>query len=868
MEDNTSDLTNREKKLEAGLKKLKKFQQKNNKKGVKKKCEKSTNSLKVPVNVDQQDIVLDSKDFTAATVISENQSKVLDRTSTEDISDKLEVQEKISIPNISKDPETQQKISDTDVPGPLNTDLSSTESLRQITQQLNGLMSQTHAFINGEIEPGMPVGSDSVELERRNQELANLLESHRQANEQLQYQLQELKAKINRTQREFERERQDLQEKAHRDQASLKDQLQVHIQTIGILVAEKTELQSSLSQSQQTAKQKAVEIEELQGRLRASRQRVSDLEKEISNVSSSSQQLEKSSKESSKEVDRLKLELYKLSKSNEELKQQNSELAEKLNKKLVECQDREKELADVSSKLAMAELHVQQISSSDCSENTQQLEELHHIKLNLEKKVAEYKESFERLTKDKDQMSQHYQDYTQKLSQELTSVRDELKQAMTERDGLAKEKSSLSERLEILEEAQKVFQSKNQKFEELSQRMESLCEENEKLKKEIDSQASDNTRISQLLVERETHLEELQAALARQEETYVDKFQLLEKMQSEKVAASRAMVQNKQLKQQLEELQDGLVKVNNDKLELTEQLHHEQHISKELGQRLTDQEEELSELRNQVTNKSLAERIDTLLTQNSELRMALARQAEDLVNSTNNETSVDKETDRKNDLVTSLSASVKQLEMERDYLLHEMKDQQTQRDDLKSQLTNLNSITSTSGDIVLKEDHESLKNSMKQLEEKFKKTMDQIAELSDQKQQLEHLVTQLQGETDTIEEMKTRLSELQNLVMRLLEERRHLHGNPLELCNHSGQAAVEVNGNGTEDETEPSENIKNVPVDDGTVIVDDHVQKSDDQTAKKIMDLFTEIESSNLIEKPVPDTFHPCPVCSGRLLTV
>ncbi|XP_076352140.1 golgin subfamily A member 2-like isoform X3 [Tachypleus tridentatus] len=795
-------------------------------------------------------------------------------------------------------------------------------------------MSQTHAFINGEVEPGIPVGSNSVELERRNQELASLLENHRQANEQLQYQLQELKAKINRTQREFERERQDLHEKSHRDQASLKDQLQVHIQTIGILVAEKTELQSSLSQSQQTAKQKAVEIEELQGRLRASRQRVSDLEKEISTLSSSSQQLEKSSKESSKEVDRLKLDLYKLSKSNEELKHQNSELAEKLNKKLVECQDLEKELSDVSSKLAMTELHVQQISSSDCLENSQQIEELHHIKINLEKKVAEYKESFEKLTKEKDQMSQHYQDYTQKLSQELTSVRDELKQAMTERDGLAKEKSLLSERLELLEEGQKVFQLQNDKTEELSQRIERLCEENDKLKKDIDSQVRDNTHISQLLEEREAKLEELEVAIARREETHVDNVQLLEKIQSEKVAASRAMVQNKQLKQQLEELQNGLVKVNNDKLELTEQLHHEQHISRELGQRLAEQEEEVSELRNQLKNMGHSssaepsehqhdkvrcyeveghltgsrqeeltkaqETVDTLLAQNSELRMALARQAEYLFNSTNNEISVDKETDRKNDLVATLSASVKQLEMERDYLLHQMKNQQTQRDDLKSQLTNLNSISSTNeGDIILKEDHESLKNSMKQLEGKFKKTMDQIAELSDQKQQLEHLVTQLQGETDTIadyitlyqvqrgimrkraaekdeyiaqlardrEEMKARLSELQNLVMRLLEEKTHLYGIHPEPCNHPGPAVV--NGNSTEvDETEPAENIEEVPVSDRTVIVDDHSQKTDNQTAQKIMDLFTEIESSNLIEKPVPDTFHPCPVCSGRLLTV
>jgi CII-binding regulator of phage lambda lysogenization HflD len=36
------------------------------------------------------------------------------------------------------------------------------------------------------------------------------------------------------------------------------------------------------------------------------------------------------------------------------------------------------------------------------------------------------------------------------------------------------------------------------------------------------------------------------------------------------------------------------------------------------------------------------------------------------------------------------------------------------------------------------------------LEEKFRKTMDNLAELSEEKQKLEHLVMQLQGETETI----------------------------------------------------------------------------------------------------------------------
>ena len=39
---------------------------------------------------------------------------------------------------------------------------------------------------------------------------------------------------------------------------------------------------------------------------------------------------------------------------------------------------------------------------------------------------------------------------------------------------------------------------------------------------------------------------------------------------------------------------------------------------------------------------------------------------------------------------------------------------------------------------------------LKKLESRFKETMEKVAELTDEKQRLEHLVLQLQGETETI----------------------------------------------------------------------------------------------------------------------
>ncbi|XP_076321643.1 golgin subfamily A member 2-like isoform X2 [Tachypleus tridentatus] len=104
--------------------------------------------------------------------------------------------------------------------------------------------------------------------------------------------------------------------------------------------------------------------------------------------------------------------------------------------------------------------------------------------------------------------------------------------------------------------------------------------------------------------------------------------------------------------------------------------------------------------------------------------------------------------DKLKDWMVSLSTSVKRLEAEEDYILHQLKNQKSCREM-----------------DVPERDHRSIKHFHKQLEKKFNKTVDQIAELSDKKQQLEHLVTQLQGETDTIADYVA-LYEVQQGIMK------------------------------------------------------------------------------------------------------
>lgn len=54
------------------------------------------------------------------------------------------------------------------------------------------------------------------------------------------------------------------------------------------------------------------------------------------------------------------------------------------------------------------------------------------------------------------------------------------------------------------------------------------------------------------------------------------------------------------------------------------------------------------------------------------------------------------------------------------------------------------------GDVITKTQFEALQHAMKLLENKYTTAMRDKADLSDKTEQLEHMIMQLQGETDTI----------------------------------------------------------------------------------------------------------------------
>ncbi|ERE71235.1 golgin subfamily A member 2 [Cricetulus griseus] len=484
---------------------------------------------------------------------------------------------------------------------------SSTESLRQLSQQLNGLVSESTSYINGE---GL-TSSNMKELESRYQELAVALDSSYVTNKQLSSTIEELKQQNQDTLDQLEKEKRDYQQKLAKEQGALREQLQVHIQTIGILVSEKAELQTALAHTQQAARQKAGESEDLASRLQSSRQRVGELERTLSTVSTQQKQADKYNKDLTKERDALKLELYKNNKNNEDLKQQNSELEEKLRVLVAEKAAAQSGVEDLQKKLEMSELLLQQFSSqSEASDSKQQLQHAMEERAQLETHVGQLMESLKQLQMERDQYAENlkgesamWQQRVQQMAEQVHTLKEEKEHRESQVQEL---ETSLAELRSQMEEPppppppagpSEVEQRLQGEVEQLQKELENLTEQ-------LRAQVQDNESLSHLNREQEERLLELERAAERWSEQTEERKQILESMQSDRTTISRALSQNRELKEQLAELQNGFVRLTNENMEITSALQSEQHVKKELAKKLGELQERLGELKETVELKS------------------------------------------------------------------------------------------------------------------------------------------------------------------------------------------------------------------------------------------------------------------------
>uniref|UniRef100_A0A673TSG5 Golgin subfamily A conserved domain-containing protein n=1 Tax=Suricata suricatta TaxID=37032 RepID=A0A673TSG5_SURSU len=486
--------------------------------------------------------------------------------------------------------------------------LSSTESLRQLSQQLNGLVSESSSYINGE---GLASSASIKDLESRYQELSLALDSSNLTNKQLSSKIEELKQQHQEALDQLEKEKKEFEQKLLKEQGSLREQLQVHIQTIGILVSEKTDLHTALVHTQQAVRQKAGESEDLASRLQSSRQRIGELERTLSAVSTQQKQVDKNNKDLTKERDALKLELYQNNKDNEDLKEQNSELQERLRVCMEEKAALQLGVGDLEKKLEMSELLLQQFSSgSQPADSNQQLQQALEEQARLEARMEQLKDTLKHMQLERDKYAENlkednafWQERMKQMSEKMNQLKEEKEQSVSQVQELEASVAELKKQL-ATPPAQEPPAGPSEVEERLQAEADRLQKELESLAGQLRAQVQDNEGLSRLNWEQEQRLLELERAAECWGEQAEERKQILETMQNDRTTISRALSQNRELKEQLAELQNGFVRMSNENMEITSALQSEQHVKKELAKKVGQLQEKLAELKETVELKS------------------------------------------------------------------------------------------------------------------------------------------------------------------------------------------------------------------------------------------------------------------------
>uniref|UniRef100_A0A2K6F121 Golgin subfamily A conserved domain-containing protein n=1 Tax=Propithecus coquereli TaxID=379532 RepID=A0A2K6F121_PROCO len=716
---------------------------------------------------------------------------------------------------------------------------SSTESLRQLSQHINNLVSEVPQKLGP--RRGLAVALDSSYL--TNKQLSSKVEELQQQNQELMDQL--------------EKEKKEYQQKSMKEQGALREQLQVHIQTIGILVSEKSDLHSALFHTQRAIRQKEGESEDLASRLRSSWQRIGDLERTLSAVSTKQKQVDKDNKELTKERDALKMELYKNNKNNEDLKQTNSELEERLRLLVSEKAALKHQFDEMQKKLDFSELLLLQFTTPTEAHNSSlQLQQILEDREKLEKRVAEMK----RLQMDRDHYLEilkgdtaMWQEKMHEMSEKMRILKEEKEHSVTQvrelEASLAELKSQIAEPRPPEPPA-----GPSETEQQLQAEAEQLQKQLESLEGQLHAQLQENESLSQQNLEQWQRLRVLEQQAELWGNQTEERKKILETIENDRATISRAVSQNLELKKQLAELQDGFIKMSNDKMEIASALHSEQHVKMELAKKLGQLQEKLGELKETVELKNdeakslqqerdqyllyvqqliseretlhrellqqtqamdqlqqekaqgamVAERAHQELQETQELLEAASQQNQQLqaqlslMDTPGKEAGADEEAARpkpgipedlesREAMVTFFSSALASAEEEQAQLHGQMREQKVRCSALQA-----GPGPGIGGDIVSGETYRALQVDMEKLQNRFVALMQEKVDLKEQVDELEHRCVQLAGETETIGEyvilyqyqkaaLKKQQHENEEYVRQMAREKEDMKAKMLEL---------------------------------------------------------------------------------------
>lgn len=608
-----------------------------------------------------------------------------------------------------------------------------------------------------ENENSSEIPTISSDLKGKNEFLTACLEEQKRLVNQLHVKVSQYSSRVSELEALLSTK--DIEHKTNllREINPLKEQLQIHAQTTGILVAEKTELTSAITKYETLARKKTEQVDELCRKLKNSQSQISELEKEQLKMKKSVDDMEKMYQQMQSDYQHLDKKYTELKKDRDEQQMEIAELRQDVNLKNTELSNLHREYEEKNNLLSLAELKIQQLTNTP--QENQTLEGKHQAESVLEQQILQLHEALKSVNTEKEEGCKHYENYVKQLDARYEKLVEELESSKCEIEELKKQEESFIQRLSVMEQQ---YQQEKQKAETLKH-LEAHADKVSQLTESIDVLVVEKDKLELKLQEKDTEIEKITGELQELRELgeeSVDTSKLVTALESEQLGASRAVLQNQQLKSQLSEMHDAFVTLSNSKLDLTEKLQGERVIGKKLNAQLNKVEAERDELKDELKKKeSVLEELEKEKLQSAQITDQMQHYQAQSTYATTLQTELQ-------NALTTIECLKKENQMLNNTL---MNNDGCPDEGVVENVINIDDNSIEVGvDIgaMKKETKESevqtnennadfVINSMdpepvKKLEVRFKETMEKVAELTDEKQKLEHLVLQLQGETETI----------------------------------------------------------------------------------------------------------------------
>nr|XP_021189231.2 golgin subfamily A member 2-like [Helicoverpa armigera] len=520
-----------------------------------------------------------------------------------------------------------------------------------------------------------------------------------------------------------------------------------------------------------------------------------------------------------------------LSEENNNLSEQIEFTKTVLNAKEAESDSLHNQLYNLQNQYDVVHLQLQQLTNgstantpSGKTNNSEKVDALIQKNANLEQQLG-------LLQKERDQINQHYEQYVSELNEQLRCVIKKNEELTREVESLSNRENSLIEQISDMEIRIQNYNI-NKKTYEIDCNTSTINQLQDNLKTTQDAlnvlQSKYETLQTQYTesVAKIQELSDVKAAGCHHDNISISK--LNADMTSDKVAAQRATEQNKKLKQDMQDLEDAFVKMSKDKLELTEKVTAEKYLNRELTIKLSEVEEKAKDMQIKLKAKD-----EEMIRLQANYR-TIEKQCEKLTNLESNDIStvsdVEPNSEINNDVVEE---SVETSELERKPLTDDFKE-------------NKRTILQRA-------------DAMSKLQERFLKIMGEVADLSDEKHRLEHIILQLQNETDTICEYVALYQQQRSLLKRRDEERSAQLKIFQEECGKLKNQLEELSGL-----------LSRFAVDKELSFYFENESKRIDM--ENVMSLLDSLKNNSLIDINKKNiefkNFYPCNCCSGKLIDV